>query len=69
MTLDHAHKIILSYGSDVGNDDWKEAIERIKVARQDEAFDKAFEGDQTVSRNNAKYYFEKGVEYATQANT
>jgi hypothetical protein len=64
MTLDQAHKIILSYGSDIGNDDWKEAIQRIKDARQGEAFDKVFEGDQAVSRNNAKYYFDKGVEYA-----
>jgi hypothetical protein len=68
MTLDQAHKTILSYGSDIGNDDWLEAIARIKEARLEAAFEKVFEGDQTVSRNNAKYYFDKGVEYATATN-
>jgi hypothetical protein len=65
MTLDQAHKTILSYHSAVGNDDWLEAIARIKLARLEVAFEMVFEGDRTVSRGNAKYYFDKGVEYAT----
>jgi hypothetical protein len=66
MTLDQAHKTILSYGSDVGNDDWQQAIERIKEARAEEAFDQAFGADATVSRANALYYFNAGREYAAQ---
>jgi hypothetical protein len=66
MTLDEAHKIILSYGSDVGNDDWQEAIARIKEARAEEDFNKVFGEDSTVSRANALYYFNAGREYATQ---
>jgi hypothetical protein len=65
MTLDEAHKILLSYPTTNRNDDWLEAIARIKLARLEVAFEMVFEDDQTVSRGNAKYYFDKGVEYAT----
>jgi hypothetical protein len=64
MTLDEAHKIVLSYPTTNRNDDWLEAIAQIKEARLDAAFEKVFEDDQAVSRGNAKYYFDKGVEYA-----
>jgi hypothetical protein len=64
MTLDQAHKIILSYKNTAGDDDWQEAIARIKSARQDAAFEDAYAEDGTVSRGHAKYYFDKGIEYA-----
>jgi hypothetical protein len=65
MTLDEAHKIILSYPIANRNNDWLEAIARIKKAHLWAAFEKAFEGDQAVPEITAKYYFDKGVEYAT----
>jgi hypothetical protein len=70
MTLDEAHRIILNYEATAGSPaDWTAAIERIRRARQDAAFDAAYdeahEKEGTVSRSNAKYYFVKGVEYAT----
>jgi hypothetical protein len=65
MTLDQAHKTILSYTTAVGNDDWLEAIAQIKLARLEAAFDEEYADDRTVSREHARFYFNKGVEYAT----
>jgi hypothetical protein len=65
MTLDEAYKTILSYTNITSNGDWKEALARIKQARQEAAFEEEYADDHTVSRDNARYYFNKGVEYAT----
>jgi hypothetical protein len=65
MTLDQAHKIVLSYADAVGNDDWKTAIARIEEAQVEAAFNAAYNEDSTVSRGNALYYFNEGRKYAT----
>jgi hypothetical protein len=65
MTLDQAHKIVLSYADAVGNDDWKTAIARIEEARADSVFDAAFKDDSTTTRAAAYYYFNEGRKNAS----